>query len=386
LSLDARCTVDGRPVLPKEVSMQRFLLVGPLAGVILVTAVGAEAPPQTQAPVAPAGEPKITLSQEAWDFGSVRHLEKPELTISISNTGTAELEILKVGTSCGCTAAEPEKLNLLPGEATPLKITYNTRGKRGRTGADVTIESNDKITPKKVFHITGEVKRAVRIEPEYAVFRLLSPDEMMSLPVHIVNTSPQPMHLKLGPYASHKFTAELKETRPGQEYEIVITTKPPIPQRTMADTLEVTTGLEDEPRLEISTQVIHIDRVNFLQPALLVYGDPQQTHQSPFQIEYFGTDPAFRVTKAECDEPHVSVRIDDPLPPEADRPGRKPTSIVTVVPEFPPQTVFPPAGLPIRLLTNDPDYPVLTIYATRDMAQYRDLTIRSRGRSQRKTP
>jgi hypothetical protein len=364
--------------------MQRKSVLAPLAGLFLVTAAGAQGPPA--APAAPAGEPAITLSQDSWDFGTVRHLEMPEFVVRISNTGTAELHILKVNTSCGCTAARLDKFNLLPGESTPLKITYNTRGKRGRTGADVTIESNDKSAPKKVFHVEGDVKRVIRIQPELAVFRLLDPDEVMSIPVHIVNTASRPMQLKLGPYSSRKFAAELKEIHPGTEYEIVITTKPPITERLMADTLNVTTGLEDEPRLQISTQVVHIDRVNFQQPALLVNGDRSETVQSSVVIEYFGNDPAFRITKAECDEPHVLTQLGEPLPPESDRPGRKPTFTVLLVVEFPPQTLFPAAGLPIRVFTTDPEYPELTIYATPDLVQYRDLSIRGRGHSQRRTP
>ena len=355
--------------------------------IALLVATASEPPARsTETPDPSASGPRLKLSQDSWNFGTARHLEHLETTVQLSNIGNAELQISNVSSSCGCTAAQPEKRRLLPGESTPLKITFNTRGKQGSTTANVTIESNDKSEPKKIFRVEGEVKRVIQVEPEFAVFRLLSPDEQMSTRVHVVNTTPQPMQLKLQEYASGKFTAELKEIRSGQEYDIVITTKPPITQRRMADMLRVTTGLEDEPRLEISTQVQQIDRVNFLQPALLVVGERNETLEASGDIEYFGNDPAFRVTKAECADSHVAVRFSEPFAPEANRPGRKPTSIVKFVAQFPPQVVFPPGGLPIRVYTTDPEYPTLTIYATTDAAEYRDLTARARNQSQRKTP
>ena len=352
----------------------------------VLLAVCAEAQPPPSPTTAPAGEPKITLSQDSWDFGTVRHLEKPDLTLTISNTGTAELRIAKVSSSCGCTAAQLEKFNLLPGESTPLKIIFNTRGKSGKTDATITIESNDKAAPKKVFSLQGEVKRAVQTEPDSAVFRLLGPDEVMTIPIRIVNISEQPMQLKLGPYMSGKFVAEVKEIRAGKEYQIDITTKPPISDRIVVDTLEVLTGLEDEPRVEISTQIVQTDRVNFLQPAILIFGNRSETIRCETEIEYFGSDPGFRITKVVCGDPHVVTELSDPLPPDAGRPGRKPTSIVTLVIAFPPETKFPAAGLPITVYTNDPEYPEIKTYATPDMARYRDLTLRGRGISQRKSP
>ena len=365
--------------------MPFLCFLGTLIALLVATA---SVPPakSTATPDPSASGPRLKLSQDSWNFGTARHLEHLETTVQLSNTGTAELRISNVSTSCGCTAAQPEKRVLLPGESTPLKITFNTRGKNGPTSANVWIESNDTSEPKKALRVEGKVKRAVKIEPEFAVFRLLSPDELMSTRVRVVNTTPQPMQLKLQDYASGKFTAELNEIRAGQEYEIVITTRPPITQRRMADMLHVTTGLEDEPRLEISTQVLQIDRVNFLQPALLVIGERGETLEATGEIEYFGNDPAFRITKAECDDPHAIVRLGAPFAPEANRAGRRPTSIVKFVAEFPPQTVFPPGGLPIRVHTTDPEYPTLTIYATTDTVEYRDLSARARGRSQRKTP
>ncbi len=101
--------------------MEHRFMVVLWAGVLLAVCAGAQPPPSPT--TAPGGEPKITLSQDSWNFGTVRHLEKPEITLAISNTGTGELRIAKVSTSCGCTAAQPGKFNLLPGESTPLKIT-----------------------------------------------------------------------------------------------------------------------------------------------------------------------------------------------------------------------------------------------------------------------
>ncbi len=354
--------------------MHRTSTVLPLI-VLFLAGAAAQTPP----------EPKLVLSQDSWDFGTILHLDKPELKVTITNAGTADLRIAKVTTSCGCTVAQPEKFNLSPGETTAMKVIFNSRGKKGKTDAEVRIESNDKSNPLKVFRLEGNVKRVIEMDPDWgAVFRILSPDEVMSIPVRIVNTTDQPMHLRMGTYSSGKFTPELKEVRPGKEYTITITTKPPITDRMMSDTLDIATSLADEPRLEISTQVMMIDRIGFMPPAILVGNLPNDDLIRTVEIEYFGNDPAFRITKATCDEPKVNPRLSLPLPPQADRPGRKPYSIVTLTLNFPPDVTFPPNGLPIKIFTNDPEYPELRIYATRDINLYRDLTMRARAVSQRK--
>ena len=46
--------------------------------------------------------PKITISEEEWDFGKVEPAIQPQHKFNITNKGTEKLIVERVWTSCGC--------------------------------------------------------------------------------------------------------------------------------------------------------------------------------------------------------------------------------------------------------------------------------------------
>jgi hypothetical protein len=135
-----------------------------VAGCLLL-GLACSSPALAQPALAPAAGPKLVLSQDSWDFGSVWHPESPSLTLTVKNEGAAELKISNVRTTCGCTLVESGRKEVPPGQSTELKIRYNTQGKQDRVSSSVIIESNDPARPKLTFHITGFVKRVIRRTP-----------------------------------------------------------------------------------------------------------------------------------------------------------------------------------------------------------------------------
>lgn len=87
--------------------------------------------------------PKISVQPEEYNFGSVVQGDKVSHNFEIYNKGNAELRILNVRASCGCTAATPAKTNLPPGDSTELTVVFNSRGKMGTQNKIVYIKTND---------------------------------------------------------------------------------------------------------------------------------------------------------------------------------------------------------------------------------------------------
>lgn len=69
--------------------------------------------------------PRLEVTPAALDFGEIPPTEKVVVEYTVRNGGGSLLEILRVSTSCGCTTAEIEKTTLLPGETTPLRVTFD---------------------------------------------------------------------------------------------------------------------------------------------------------------------------------------------------------------------------------------------------------------------
>lgn len=105
------------------------------------------------------GPPKIELSVNSFDLGDINPAEGiREETFSIRNSGGQPLTIFSVSTSCGCTEAEVESTEILPGEQTKLTVNYDPSvhpGLVGKIKRIVYIKSNDPKRKEVELVLTG---------------------------------------------------------------------------------------------------------------------------------------------------------------------------------------------------------------------------------------
>lgn len=78
------------------------------------------------------------------DFGSARQDQKLVYDFVVRNTGTEDLELLRIATSCGCTAALPAERLVPPGGSTTLQVTLETRKYKGALERSVSVATNDR--------------------------------------------------------------------------------------------------------------------------------------------------------------------------------------------------------------------------------------------------
>ena len=102
--------------------------------------------------------PRITFDKMVHDFGTIQAGKKVETEFVFKNTGKSELIIRKTKASCGCTATQPEKTRLKPGESSKIKATYDSTGKKGNENKTITIISNDPTNPSITLTIKGVVE------------------------------------------------------------------------------------------------------------------------------------------------------------------------------------------------------------------------------------
>jgi hypothetical protein len=105
-----------------------------------------------------ANSPAAKFSESAHDFGNMKQGEKKEHTFMLSNDGKSELIIRNVRSSCGCTAVAPAKKIIAPGESAPIKVTFDSRGKRGRQSKSITVITNDPKSPTNVLRVSCNVE------------------------------------------------------------------------------------------------------------------------------------------------------------------------------------------------------------------------------------
>lgn len=315
--------------------------------------------------------PRIVLSQEAWDFGTVWQEARPAFTLTVRNDGGAELQLTDVKSTCGCTVVEPGRNALPPGQATEIRVTYDTQGKQGHVESKVIITSNDPARPKVEFNIKGFVKRAVTATPQGGlVIRTLDTKPGQTGKVRLENQMEEPMRVQLKRSSVPQVDLEVKEITPGSVYEVIGRTNREMRPGITRGTIQLSTGLSREPMLTVHVQVLVLSRVDPVPPVILVTKDMQAPGQRVVSLQYYGTS-NFHVTGAACKHPGVTVSLDPPQPPgplAALSPA--PTALVQARVNIPPFSQIPPEGAVVAFTTDDPGCPHVEVLVTTDKAAY----------------
>lgn len=107
-----------------------------------------------------ANAPVLSVDDPEFKFGKIQQGEKVEHVYVLSNSGKTDLHIRKVKASCGCTAVQPDKKVIAPGESVDIKTVFNSAGKVGNQNKTVTIITNDPNKSKLILWVKGEVVKS----------------------------------------------------------------------------------------------------------------------------------------------------------------------------------------------------------------------------------
>ncbi len=119
--------------------MKKFILLAVIALVSLSVQAQAE----------------IKFKSETIDYGNIAKGSDGVRTFEFTNTGSEDLVISDVKSSCGCTVPEKPKDPIAPGKTGQIKVKYDTK-RVGKIRKTVTVYSNA-TEPIKALHIKGEV-------------------------------------------------------------------------------------------------------------------------------------------------------------------------------------------------------------------------------------
>jgi hypothetical protein len=100
--------------------------------------------------------PAITFNETEHDFGQLIQGEKVSCVFKFTNTGKADLILVKVSTSCGCTATEYSHDPIKPGDEGKIEITFDSDHKKGIQNKTITVLTNTK-PQSTILHIKAQV-------------------------------------------------------------------------------------------------------------------------------------------------------------------------------------------------------------------------------------
>lgn len=100
---------------------------------------------------------EITFDEKEYNFGEIAPNSISVHEFTFTNTGKSDLVIREAKGSCGCTVPEyPKGEKIAPGAKGKIKVSFNSKGKRGDIRKSVTMLANiDK--GHETIYITGHI-------------------------------------------------------------------------------------------------------------------------------------------------------------------------------------------------------------------------------------
>jgi hypothetical protein len=92
-------------------------------------------------------KPKAVFLSKSHNFGPITEGKKVSTVFYFKNTGTADLLVKKIRTSCGCTAVLLSSDTIKPGDTGELKVSFDSSGFKGKIEKSIYFHSNDPDNP-----------------------------------------------------------------------------------------------------------------------------------------------------------------------------------------------------------------------------------------------
>ncbi|MEJ2699538.1 MAG: DUF1573 domain-containing protein, partial [Desulfuromonadales bacterium] len=160
-----------------------------------------------------AQSPKLSVEGTNYNFGQVYQGEKVEHVFNFRNSGDAPLSILKVRSSCGCTAALVSSTEVGPGETGEVRATFDSTRFRGEVVKTVYLYSNDPVRRVIQLTIHGEVKPELVTNPTQIDFGLLNPGEKKEVRLKLSNQGEQEVSFPTVETTTPELEASLTEAK-----------------------------------------------------------------------------------------------------------------------------------------------------------------------------
>jgi hypothetical protein len=254
-------------------------------GLFVVAALEAQKAPAAKAPAAKpaaakssAAAPKIEISPETKDAGTVAKGQMVEATFIVKNTGGSDLMISDARPSCGCTVASFDKI-IKPGAEGKIQSSVDTKSFSGPISKSVLVVSNDPERPQLNLFIKAMVKPFVDVVPQpFVRFSVIKGDaasqdvvlisEEKGFRPTIAETSQPYVKAEILP-AGDK---DKIPGRPGEQYKVHVNVQPDAPEGLLNAPIRIATGVSQQPTVEIPVSGIVRPRVS-VTPVTVNFGN-----------------------------------------------------------------------------------------------------------------
>ena len=303
------------------------------------------------------GVPVATFDSLEHNFGVAWFGETLEHTLTVTNTGTAPLEILRVKPTCGCTLTGRYPTRLAPGEQGKIPFSLDSRRLPAKPfNKPVRITTNDPNNSKVNLVLKGVLKHYIKVDPISASFGRVYGDKPQTKVLTITNNTQTPLHMDLAlPPEPRQFTYKLVELEAGVRYEMHVSTIPTTEAGLLKETAKITTNIEKQKTIDIRASASVPERLD-VSPTTINIPPPREGEagrplRKTIRVSNYGPTPV-----------HVlGVTSDDPEHIKLDRDTLVDGKNYRIMAEFAVGYLPPPNGHTITITTDDKTKPSLTV-------------------------
>lgn len=187
--------------------------------------------------------PELAVDQPVHDFGTVVQGKKVDHVFTFRNRGDAPLNVARVRTSCGCTAANVTNKTLSPGGKSELKVTFDSSTFGGNISKLIYLETNDPQKPVATLTLKGNVAEEIVVTPRQLNFGTVKTNASKEMTVTVSNQGSKPLKLTSVKSPLPQVTIKTGKTtlKPGESASISITVTPRTEDRFLSGYLTIAT-------------------------------------------------------------------------------------------------------------------------------------------------
>lgn len=289
------------------------------AGLVATTPCLAGPPANQPAGVAvPTGEtpevlPHVVIAESAYDFGTVKSGSPVEHRFLLQNTGKGALKILKMHTSCGCTAAVLDSDTVAPGATTFVKATFDTTGFQGPKMKTVRLYTNDPKQASFTLTLQGTVEPDVQVSALRLGFgdvvRGQSPQQEFTATVDPASPIKIVEVVTRSPYLVVKSQDIAVNGRPGKKVQVTL--RPDAPIGAFRERVSLKTSSTDNPVVNVPVLAMIQGDIE-LEPSIVsfgVLGGPLKTPLYRDVVVRSRTGKPVNIESVDSDNSSLSARI-----------------------------------------------------------------------------
>ncbi len=150
----------------------------------------------TDSPAGAIGStPAITFESETCELGSVAQGEKPDCVFSFTNSGSADLRILQVEPTCGCTTAMLSATLVPAGARGGIHVVFDSENFSGEIVKEVEVRSDDPVRRSVTLRVKALVELEIDFEPGVVAFDDVRPGALLKSVVMLTNRRAEPVRV-----------------------------------------------------------------------------------------------------------------------------------------------------------------------------------------------